>query len=176
MSANDKRVAFLKKVSTFEGVSEEGLAKLARICREIGKKAGEAVIKEGEQGDCVYIIEEGQVEITMSITMMAAAWEDKNEAVDKVLVKLGPGALFGEMAFIFDHDVRSATIVALADTMLLSITSADFQAFAREAQSDAYRIVVNIARIIAQRLRKTNADVKKLTTVLSIALSRPRKL
>jgi len=39
----------------------------------------------------------------------------------------------------------------------------------------AHRILLNIAKIIAERLRKTNQDVKKLTTALSIALRRPRK-
>jgi CRP/FNR family cyclic AMP-dependent transcriptional regulator len=92
-----------------------------------------------------------------------------------VLVKLGPGAMFGEMAFIFEKDKRSATIVALSEGKLLSITSADFQRLAEEDLKSAHRILLNIAKIIAERLRKTNQDVKKLTTALSIALRRPRK-
>lgn len=172
----ESRVEFLKKVSAFAGVSAEGLERLARIAKPVQMKKDEVIIKEGEQGDRVFIIEEGQVEISMSITMAPAAWEEETGAMDKVLVKLGPGAMFGEMAFIFEHDVRSATIVAMTDGLLLSIVSADFQGFAETDQKSAYRIILNIAKIIAERLRKTNQDMKKLTTVLSIALRKPRKM
>lgn len=167
-------VGFLGKVSAFAGVEEDGLRRLADICREVEMKSGDVVIKEGEEGDCVYIIEEGQVEVSMAITLRPEMWED-SRAMDKVLVKLGPGAMFGEMAFIFERDVRSATIVALTDGRLLSINSGDFQRFNQKDVKSAHRIILNIARIIAERLRKTNQDMKKLTTVLTIAMRRPVK-
>lgn len=172
---NGVRINFLKGVSAFAGVDAEGLARLSRICRVVEMKKGEVIIREGEEGDCVYIIEEGQVEVSMSITMVPVAWEEES-AMDKVLVKLGPGAMFGEMAFIFDHDLRSATITALSGGRLISIGSSDFQRFSEEDKNSAYQIILNIARLIAERLRKTNQDMKKLTTVLSIALRRPRKI
>jgi CRP/FNR family cyclic AMP-dependent transcriptional regulator len=172
---SDATVEFLKKVAAFSGVSEQGLELLSRICRPVEMKAGDVIIKEGDEGDCVYIIEQGQVEITMSITLGPRLWEEEASAMDKVLVKLGSGAMFGEMAFIFKSDKRSATIVALSEGKLLSITSGDFQRFSEEDLKSAHRILLNIAKIIAERLRKTNQDVKKLTTALSIALRRPRK-
>jgi CRP-like cAMP-binding protein len=172
---SDPLIEFLKKVSAFNGVSEEGLTLLSRICRPVEMKAGDVIIKEGEEGDCVYIMEQGQVEITMSITLGKALWQEESSAMDKVLVKLGPGAMFGEMAFIFDSDKRSATILALTEGKLLSISSADFRKFAEEDLKSAHRIVLNIAKIIAERLRKTNQDMKKLTTVLTVALRRPRR-
>jgi CRP-like cAMP-binding protein len=168
-------VEFLQSVSVFKGVSPEGLAKLAGICKLVAMKDGDAIIKEGEKGDCVYFIREGQVEISMSITLGQELWEEALGPVEKVLVKLGPGAMFGEMAFIFDEDVRSATIVAKSDGALLSISSPDFQRFTQDAIADAHIIILNIAKIIADRLRKTNKDMKKLTTVLTIALRRPRR-
>lgn len=56
-----------------------------------------------------------------------------------------------------------------------SISSSDLQKFAGENVKSAHQIVLNIARIIAERLRQTNQDMKKLTTVLTIALRRPHK-
>ena len=172
---SDPMVEFLKKVSAFAGVSEEGLGRLSRICRPVEMKTGDVIIKEGEEGDCVFIIEQGQVEITMSITLGRNLWQEEAAAMDKVLVKLGPGAMFGEMAFIFEKDKRSATIAAMSEGKLLSISSADFQRFAEEDVKSAHRIILNIAKIIADRLRKTNLDMKKLTTVLTVALRRPRR-
>ena len=155
-------------------MGDAGLARLSRICQPVEMKAGDVIIKEGEEGDCVFIIEQGQVEISMSITLAPSLLEEA-AAMDKVMVKLGPGAMFGEMAFIFDRDKRSATIVALTDGRLLRISSADFQRFGEQDLESAHRVILNIACIIAERLRKTNQDMKKLTTVLTIALRRSRK-
>jgi len=168
------RKDFLKSVSAFEDVSEKGLALISDICRPVAMKSGDVIIKEGEEGDCVYIIEEGEVEISMAITLASEVVEEA-APMDKILVNLGPGSMFGEMAFIFENDVRSATITARTDGSLLSIASADFEGLAQVDLETAHKIVLNIARTIAKRLRKTNEDVKKLTTVLSIAMHRPRK-
>lgn len=167
------RIEFLKKVNLFENITEEELAVMSEICKEQPMKAGDTIIREGEEGGCVFIIEEGHIEISMSI--MLSLFEENAPARDKVLVRLGPGALFGEMAFIFSNDVRSATIVALTDGKLLRIDSSDFRKFAEENYKPAYHILRNIAKTIAKRLRKTNQDVSKLTTVLSIAMSKTQR-
>ncbi len=172
---SDQSVEFLKKVSAFAGVSDEGLKRLAKICRPFEMNAGDVIIREGEEGDCVYIIETGQVEVSMAITM-ASGFLDEAENLDKILVKLGPGHMFGEMAFLFDRDVRSATITALSEGKLLRVGSEDFRKFTEDDLASAHRILLNIAQTIAARLRKTNMDVKKLTTALSIAMRKPRRM
>ena len=169
-----KRVEFFKKVMAFKGVSDEGIERLSQIFKRVEFNAGDVIIKEGEEGDTVYIIDRGLVEVSMSITLAGGIWDEESGAIEKVLVKLGPGAMFGEMAFIYDDDQRSATIVALEDCSLLETTSRDFQEFAEQDLASAYRIILNIAKIIADRLRRSNADMKKLTTVLTIALRKPR--
>ena len=61
---------------------------------------GEVIVRQGDEGDCMYVIQEGQVEVVID--------ENGNEVV---LAQRGEGEFFGEMA-IFDRDVRSATIRA----------------------------------------------------------------
>ncbi len=167
------RVECLKGDSAFSGVGDSGLERLSVIFNVVERPAGEVIIREGEDGDCVYIIEEGRVEVSMSISMAPSLNEGRSEPIDKVLLRLDPGCMSGKMAFIFDNDVRSATIAALADVRLPSVSSADFGRFAGEDVESAYIIMSNIAGIIAERLRKSNQDVKKLTTVLSVALRKP---
>jgi len=170
----EDRTEFLKKVPAFEGVGEDGLARFSGLLRSVEMTGGDVIIKEGEEGDTVFIIEEGQVEISMGITLaLNSAVGEVPEAMEKVLVRLGPGAMFGEMAFIFEKELRSATITALCDGKLLAVSSEDFNIFMEKDAKSANRIILNIARIIAKRLRKTNEDMKKLTTVLSIALRNP---
>jgi len=72
-------------------------------------RPGQLVIREGEPGDCAYLVENGRVEIFKTIN-------DKKS----VLATLGEGAIFGEMALV-DAEKRSASVVALVPTTVLVI-------------------------------------------------------
>lgn len=67
--------------------------------------AGETIFKEGDSGDCAYLIEEGGVEVCISSNQHS---------------KIGKGELFGEIALI-DHQPRTATIRATENTVLIPI-------------------------------------------------------
>jgi EAL domain-containing protein (putative c-di-GMP-specific phosphodiesterase class I) len=67
--------------------------------------AGETIFKEGDSGDCAYLIEEGSVEVCVSNNQYS---------------KIGKGELFGEIALI-DHQPRTATIRATENTVLIPI-------------------------------------------------------
>jgi len=162
-----QELEFLSKVLVLAGVSQEGLKKILGISRERRFEPGKAIIEEGESGDSMYIIKEGEVEISMSITLPLSGGEK-----EKVLVRLGPGTNFGEMAFIFGNEQRSATVLARNQVSLLEIKSSDFDKFVQEYPKDGVSILRNIAKIVSERLRKANHDVAKLTTVLSVVLSR----
>jgi len=162
-----QELEFLSKVRAFSGVSPEGLKKIHSIAREKRVAPGQAVITEGETGDSMFIIKEGEVEISMSITLPLSGGEK-----EKTLIRLGPGANFGEMAFIFGQEQRSATVSAKNEVVLLEVKSGDFERFLNEAPHDGVSILRNIAKIVSERLRKANQDVAKLTTVLSVVLNR----
>ncbi len=175
--ATQDAIEFLKQMPAFEGVDEGGLRSLLAFCQEIEFPPDTAIVREGEEGDCVYLIKEGEVEISMAITLKINP-EESGEQVgrDKVLVRLGPGNMFGEMAFIFDTDQRTATVMTLTPTRLMRLRSQDFSRFAQSDYQNAYRIIRNIAKIISGRLKKTNQDVVKLTTVLSLVLSKTPRI
>lgn len=78
-------------------------------------KAGEVILRQGDEGDCAYIIEKGKVEILIT---------KANGAVARVGTR-GAGTIIGEMAIV-DDEPRVATIVALEECSLLEITKADF--------------------------------------------------
>jgi CRP-like cAMP-binding protein len=62
--------------------------------------------------------------------------------------------------------------VALTDCRMLEISKSDFLRLAEENPRIGYRITRNIVQMLCSRLRKTDEDTIKLTTALSIALSR----
>ncbi|MCX5907032.1 MAG: cyclic nucleotide-binding domain-containing protein, partial [Deltaproteobacteria bacterium] len=92
---------------------------------------------------------------------------------DKILSKISAkdDAFFGEVA-LFEQDKRTATVVALTDCSLQEIGKAEFLRLAEENPRLGFKITRNIAELLCSRLRRTGEDVVKLTTALSIALSR----
>lgn len=78
-------------------------------------KAGDVIMRQGDAGDCAYIIEKGRVEILI---------QKANGTVGQMGTR-GAGTIIGEMAII-DNEPRVATIKALEDCSLLEITKEDF--------------------------------------------------
>lgn len=123
--------------------------------RSLGKKYrdGEAIIRQGEPGDCMYVIQGGQVEVLL----------DK-EGKEIRLAVLGEGDVFGEMA-IFDREVRSATVRALGEVRVLTVDKRTFLRRVHEDPSFAFRILQRMS----QRIRALDAELFKLRTMPSPA-------
>jgi CRP-like cAMP-binding protein len=163
--------SFLRKVPILQGLDEEEIRQLQNITRPIRYAKGAMILKEGETGESMYMIEEGMVEVSKALVMRWGR-EDYQDR-DKILTKLSAEdhAVFGEVA-LFEQNRRTATVVALTDSLLLEIAKADFLRLAAENPRIGYKITRNIAQLLCSRLRKADEDTIKLTTALSIALSR----
>jgi CRP-like cAMP-binding protein len=116
---------------------------------ELGKvyHDGEVIICEGDEGTCMFVIQEGRVEVLI-------AGEDDKE------IRLGirgEGEFFGEMA-IFDRDVRSATVRALGDTRVLTVDKKNFMRRVHEDPSLAFRLV----ETMSHRIRELGEEVARL--------------
>ncbi len=99
-------------------------------------KDGDTIVRQGEIGNCMYVIQRGRVEVVREMT---------NGPVR--LAVLETGDFFGEMA-IFDHESRSATVRSLGESRVLTV---DRRTFFRRIQDDpslAFRIVRGMSRRI----------------------------
>jgi len=116
---------------------------------ELGKvyKDGEVIICEGDEGKCMFVIQEGEVEVLI-------AGEDDSEI--RLGVR-GEGEFFGEMA-IFDRDVRSATVKALGDARVLTVDKKNFMRRVHEDPSLAFRLV----ETMSHRIRELGEEVARL--------------
>lgn len=103
-------------------------------------KAGDIILKQGEMGDCAYIIEEGQVEISIR----------RADGQTQVVSTRGAGTIIGEMAIV-DAAPRTATITALKDCKMLEITRDDFAQ--RLKISDP--VIQMVSQVILTRFRDT---------------------
>lgn len=162
---------FLKGVPILRDLEEEELRQFLKIARRVRFPRGNAILTEGQTGETMYIIEEGSVEITKTLVLGQDQEDSRNQ--DKVLTRLSAEdhAIFGEVA-LFEQSIRTATVVALTDCLLLEIAKPDFLRLAEEYPRIGYKITRNITQLLCSRLRKADEDTVKLTTALSIALSR----
>jgi NADH:ubiquinone reductase (H+-translocating) len=90
--------------------------------REVGVRreyfeAGQVVFNEGDRGDWLYVITDGEVEVL----------KDTGAGGPTALRRLGPGECFGEIALVSDRP-RSATVRAITSTNVLALDRAAFQA------------------------------------------------
>jgi CRP/FNR family cyclic AMP-dependent transcriptional regulator len=107
---------------------------------------GDVIIRQGEVGDCMYVIQEGQAEVVL---------ESKGQEI--LLTVQDTGDFFGEMA-LFDKDVRSATVRALGDTKVLTVDKKNLMRRFLEDPSLAFRLVETMSK----RTRKLMDKVAEL--------------
>jgi CRP-like cAMP-binding protein len=107
---------------------------------------GDMIIKQGTEGDCLYVIQEGTVEVI-------AETGDK----EVKLTELGPGEFFGEMG-LFDKDVRSCTVRAVGKSKILTIDKRNFYQTIQKDPALAFRLLETMSR----RIRQTNQKVTDL--------------
>ena len=107
---------------------------MARLGKEY--KKGEVIVRQGETGSCMFVIQEGEVEVL--------AGPDGKEIR---LRTMGPNEFFGEMA-LFEHEVRTATIRATKPTRILTIDKKNFLGGIHEDPSLAFRMVETMSHRI----------------------------
>ena len=116
---------------------------------DLGKayRDGEIIIRQGEVGHCMYVIQEGKVEVLIE--------SDGKEI--QVAVR-EQGDFIGEMA-IFERDVRSATVRAVGSARVLTIDKKNFLRRISEDPSLAFRMVESMSHRIRE-LSNENAQLK----------------
>jgi hypothetical protein len=136
------KIAFLKKIHLFHGLGEDELAAIAAELDEVPYPKGAVIFQQGAKADSFYLIYGGSVRIVRT--------QNKKEYQ---LARLVREDYFGEMALVA-HRPRSATASALADTLLLVLSRADFEKlFKKHPQAGLNMAVAIRSRELAQRLR-----------------------
>ena len=158
---------FYKKIFIFQDLDEQELQSILQLARPRSFSANSTVIKEGDSGDSMYIMGEGEVNITKRLTLVLS--QDLPKEKRMLRLKAEDGVSFGEMALL-ENDTRTATVTALTDCRLLELKRDDFLGFIRENSVTGCKIMLRLAQLLSRFLRKTDQDVVKLTTALAIAL------
>ena len=134
-----EKAMILKSVDLFASIPSQELIRVAQIAEEEEYQPGTSLCKEGDFGDCMYIIANGKVKVHKG---------------DRTLVELEKGAFVGDMALL-DQEPRSADLTISAETTLLKISQDAFY----ELMSSNFEIMNGILKIISSRLRDAQAKL-----------------
>ena len=128
----------LRKIAFFSGFKDLELVRLLKICHTKKLGPGEVLFKEGEQGDRMYVLVAGKVDIIK-----------EREEGPEVLVTMQPGNVFGEMAIV-DREPRSADARAKDGAIVMEINA---QIMADENDILGLKIFRKLAILVTKKLR-----------------------
>jgi CRP/FNR family transcriptional regulator len=139
-------VELLQRVPVFSTLVPGDLEQIAQLAVPRSFELGEVVFREGDASDTCYIVREGRARAT-------------HEHVDGraiTLATFGPGDIFGELA-MFEDELRSATVEAIAPTTVVGVLGPDMRALMRDHCDIATRLVIALGR----RLREANERLSR---------------
>jgi len=160
----------LQRFLLFAGLGDAQLDVIAKSVRLKRFEEKQEIIREGEIGGELFLLLEGEIEITKRLTLYSRDGADEKE---KSLIRLKDkdNVFFGEMT-LFDGAERSATITALSKVTVGILSKERIQEIAKEDASIGYHMYYNIGRTLSGNLRRANRDILKLTTAFCMALDR----
>ena len=141
--------SLIKQARIFADLEDDELQRVAEICNEQQFRSGKTIFKEGDPGNRLYIIAEGEVRIS----------RDVPGSGEEALTVLKPGSCFGEMA-VFDRSERSTDAIANKDCTLVTITRSDFEMLLDFDRDLAFKILWSVVRLLSDRLRITNENLR----------------
>lgn len=138
----------LTATAVFADVSSALIAQLGEESTLRGYGRGDYVFREGDSGDSLFIVIDGQVKLQVSSRTGDVA----------VLTTLGKHECFGELAFL-DGGPRSTSARALTDLMLTEISRASLLALVQQEP----QVLDTLLRILGARLRRLTEQIADVT-------------
>ena len=138
-----EKVLLLKSLSIFSDTPETILAEMAYLLKEVEYAEGAPIVKEGETGNCMYIIFRGEVRITKGKELLATLKEND---------------FFGELS-LMDTETRSATVTAVTDCILFRLDQEPFY----DLMESRPEVVKGVIKILCKRIRMANQRIFELT-------------
>jgi CRP-like cAMP-binding protein len=138
------KILHLKNIEIFADLSVNELAAVASVTEEAAFDEMEMVFREGDVGDTLFLILEGEV----------AVIKDCNSEREFELDRIGRGDYFGEMA-LFGDDHRSATIRVKKNARFLTLNKQELQEIVREYP----QIALHVCRVLSMRIRRLHGKI-----------------
>ncbi len=135
-------------VPLFRGLTPEELSPLWEQTQEYRFAPGEALLRQGEPGQGLFLLTSGMVAIQVKTFT----------GEERTLVHLGPGQILGEIALL-DKGPHTASAVAVQPTQALFIPAESFWRFCEERHPTGIKLLRNLAADVAFKLRHADLSV-----------------
>ncbi|MCW8860287.1 MAG: cyclic nucleotide-binding domain-containing protein [Deltaproteobacteria bacterium] len=145
----------LKDSPLFKGVAATEIEFLSSVFSVHQVTEGKTVFVENMPGEALYLIKQGTITISQMLS-------ENNE---QILVVLGAGDMFGELAII-DGDARATSARVAEKAILYGLKRKDFMALASEHPRLGMQLTLNIARTVSSRMRSAKKDYRTMLTTL----------
>ena len=157
----------LKGVLVFEELSRREIENIARIAYQRHYSAGEVIIHEGQNAAGMYIMVDGQAEVTKIL----------EDGTILHLTTLENSELFGDVGLL-DSSPRTATVRATRDSNVIGFFRPELLELMNSNPRLASKIIFKLGQILTARFRfmhsefeKAQAEIGRLKTQLSAASS-----
>ena len=152
---------FLRKVPLFVEFEPDELEHLRRVLHPTHFNPGDVILQEGNANRALHIVRSGRIRVSRQV-------QDREVS----LCDLVPGQTFGELSIIEDG-VASASLKAVNDTEVLSISMQDLAEFLRTKPAAAAKFWREIAIDLRRRLLQTNDVVRSYFEVNRALVENP---
>ncbi len=127
-------VEHLRGLPPLDGISEEGLARIAACAAEVSREAGQVLALPDDPGSGMYMIREGTVAVELRTGRL----------------ELGPGDFFGELALLVEDGTRVARVRATSEVHCVSIPRDDFLELVETEPAFALHLLRELARRLVE--------------------------
>ena len=143
-----EKIELLQSVSIFWDLNENDLGHIADKMVAKHFENGNYIFLEDSEGEQCFFVLEGSVKVTRL----------SKDGREVILAMLNEGDFFGEMSLL-DGESRSANVIALEKTKVLTLDRNDFIAVV----NDYPQIAVQLLKELARRLRKSDRQIASLS-------------
>lgn len=147
----------IRDVELFHGFDEATLQVTGKLCQPIRVDAGGFVIREHDTSEFLFLVRMGELEVMKA----------SDKGVEVRVAMLGSHDWFGEVAFFSDKE-RSASVRALAPSLLYKVRAKDLEKSLQESAPKMYGVLMkNLAQALSRRLSVADRVVAQVVERIS---------
>ena len=156
----------------FNNLNQEQIRRFENVIDHRNFASEEVIFAEGEVGDSLYLLMDGEVEINQALTLQLSKndYDTREKSIINLSSKIHP--VFGEMSLLGTDDKRTATVKAISDCKMGIIMKKDLFQICESYPEIGFTIMKNVASIVTDNLTNANKNVLKLTTAFSLILEK----
>lgn len=163
---------YLHSFEIFNDLSNKEIELFTNTIKIDNYKKDETIINEGEEGSSLLFVIDGKIVITQALTLVTNKL-DKGDDREKQLTNLNSTdhkIMLGELALFSPDKKRNASVKAIENCKIASITFNNIFKICNENNAVGYKVMKNLSEIITKNLINSNNKVLKLTTAFSLLI------